>query len=422
VPPVGKFLERIQGIVWGDGVRDTSAYFDDHGIVIDALGRDAGKPALLVRGLDARNAPTEVFRVNKDGSVSWVGQPLDVRNYGALGDGAADDRAALLAAEAALGAGGGAVRIPPGTYKLASSTALARTTVLLLDGGATLAPAAGTTLTIRGVVRAGPYPVFAGAGTVVLSTPQLVHPEWWGAKADVQTSTTGASITASTTTLTVSWASFTSDDVGKTVVVCGAGPSGAPLITTISAIIGGTQVTLAAAASTTVSNGKVAWGTDSTTALQACLDTISTAVHRVQVSGRYGATRLRVQPYTVLEGLSQLDFSGFYRFGAGAGGPFLAATASAQGIRFENFIVDCMQVGGTLGGIELGTDSHANALASGGYLRNVKVKNALGWAFDVRANVCILENLWAQHDLALPSGPRPPAGSARSTPSATRSS
>src|SRR5262245_13809802 len=57
--------------------------------------------------------------------------------YAAAGDGTTDDRAALLAAEAALPAAGGALYLPPGTYRLASSTAFKRTTTLLFLGGAT---------------------------------------------------------------------------------------------------------------------------------------------------------------------------------------------------------------------------------------------------------------------------------------------
>ena len=67
---IGKALKRVEGLVWGDQVRDASVYFDDLGLVIDAFGRDAGAHALLVRGLDSRNQPTELLRLNKDGALS----------------------------------------------------------------------------------------------------------------------------------------------------------------------------------------------------------------------------------------------------------------------------------------------------------------------------------------------------------------
>jgi hypothetical protein len=331
----------------------------------------------------------------------------NVQGYGALGDGVHDDRAAILAAEAALGAAGGAVFLPPGTYRLAASTTLRATTILLSFGGATLAPAAATTLTVLGAVRAGQDRLFSGSGTVTLSQPQTIYPEWWGAAADVQTSVAGASITSGQTALTLSWASLTAADVGKALVVVGAGAAGAPLVTTIAAVTSATTATAGLAASTTVSGGKAAYGTDSTAAIQAALDQVQTARHRIVLTGRYGATKLQLWPYTRLEGLAQMDFSGVYRMGVGIGGPFVAlagAAISAQGLALENLYFDAMQMGTTLGGVDLGTDAHARALASGGYLRNVKVKNALGWAFDVRCNVASFHNLWAQHDVALPAG------------------
>lgn len=63
-----------------------------------------------------------------------------------------------------------------------------------------------------------------------------------------------ASITSGTATLTVSNGDFVSGDVGKLIYVRGAGAAGAVLATTISARTSATQVTLAANASTTVSN------------------------------------------------------------------------------------------------------------------------------------------------------------------------
>jgi hypothetical protein len=63
-----------------------------------------------------------------------------------------------------------------------------------------------------------------------------------------------ASITGGTAALTVTGGNFTSGDVGKLIYVRGAGAAGATLATTVSAYTSATQVTLAANASTTVSN------------------------------------------------------------------------------------------------------------------------------------------------------------------------
>jgi hypothetical protein len=67
-------------------------------------------------------------------------------------------------------------------------------------------------------------------------------------------------MTATSATLTTTASIFASTDVGSTIAVLGAGATGATLTTTISAYTSGTQVTLAVAASTTVSNASVSFG------------------------------------------------------------------------------------------------------------------------------------------------------------------
>jgi len=68
VSALGKRLERFDGFRFGDGVRDSTLYFDGHTLALDVVGRDAGVAAFVVRGLDARNAPLEVVRFDKDGT------------------------------------------------------------------------------------------------------------------------------------------------------------------------------------------------------------------------------------------------------------------------------------------------------------------------------------------------------------------
>lgn len=95
-----------------------------------------------------------------------------------------------------------------------------------------------------------------------------------GIKGDRQQIKTG-SMTSGGTTVTKTGVSFVTGDVGKTILVAGAGVAGATLRTTIAAYISSTQVTVAAAASTTVSSAWVIWGTDDTGALQAAVDTMT---------------------------------------------------------------------------------------------------------------------------------------------------
>ena len=69
-----------------------------------------------------------------------------------------------------------------------------------------------------------------------------------------------AAMTSGSATLTSATAAFVAGDVGKPVTVQGAGASGVPLTTTISAVTNGTTATLAATAGTTVTGQYAAIG------------------------------------------------------------------------------------------------------------------------------------------------------------------
>jgi hypothetical protein len=103
----------------------------------------------------------------------------------------------------------------------------------------------------------------------------IINPAY-GARADGRTAS--GSISAASAQLTVSAGVFAGTDVGKRIVVVGAGPAGAALPTTISAYGSPTQVTLAAPASTTVVGGTAAnllFSTDDRDAIQSTLDALS---------------------------------------------------------------------------------------------------------------------------------------------------
>jgi hypothetical protein len=78
----------------------------------------------------------------------------------------------------------------------------------------------------------------------------------------------GGSITESSKALTVTGAAFTPTDVGKLILVPGAGASGRDLHTTIAGFADAKHVTLTTVASTSVSGKVVIWGTDNTHALR----------------------------------------------------------------------------------------------------------------------------------------------------------
>jgi hypothetical protein len=82
----------------------------------------------------------------------------------------------------------------------------------------------------------------------------------------------GGSISSGSSTLTVSGGSFVAGDIGKQIVVEGAGSNKNSLFTTIGSVTSATQVGLSASASSTVSNRRVVYGTDDSDAIRAARD------------------------------------------------------------------------------------------------------------------------------------------------------
>ncbi len=94
---------------------------------------------------------TPVQQVATAGSLArlWNQMPYNVRNYGALGNGVADDTTAINAAiAAAQTAGGGVVYLPPGTYLVTAPLAVTVAGITILGAGqwaSTIQPKAGFT-------------------------------------------------------------------------------------------------------------------------------------------------------------------------------------------------------------------------------------------------------------------------------------
>lgn len=136
-------------------------------------------------------------------------------------------------------------------------------------GGETPPPAANGTLW---VYHEGEWIAIGGAPP---RPEHEFHVDDYGAAGDSKDAYTG-SISSGNSTLTIvdneKGGTFETDIVGKAIYVKGAGASGADLLTTVATRISATQVTLAAAASTTVSNATVVWGTDDTQAIRDTID------------------------------------------------------------------------------------------------------------------------------------------------------
>jgi len=144
---------------------------------------NAGTPAVFYTWL-----------VDASGTYRWRTETylFNVKDYGAIGDGSADDYTAVNLARAAAESVNGTVFFPRGTYKLGTSITFAYNCTLRLDSGAMLAPDSAKTLRIQGPIDAGLHRIFTGAGTIALypltGTEVLAGPssipeapiQWWG--------------------------------------------------------------------------------------------------------------------------------------------------------------------------------------------------------------------------------------------------
>ncbi len=120
-------------------------------------------------------------------------------------------------------------------------------------------------------------------------------------------SITDGAITASAAILTSASAPFTSGDVGRAIIVRGAGASGADLVTTILSFTNSGSVTLAANASTTVTGASVIWEARAA-------DTMSSHTPWVESAAYSQANRPAFTPGTISGGsvdnsASQAQFS-----------------------------------------------------------------------------------------------------------------
>lgn len=110
------------------------------------------------------------------------------------------------------------------------------------------------------------------------STPAYAFPvSSYGAKGDGKMVTDGAMTSGSAALACITSTPFAAGDVGKAIMVKGAGPTGiTTLVTTVSGFTDSGHLTLAATASTTISGATVMWATDDTAAFQAAVNAATT--------------------------------------------------------------------------------------------------------------------------------------------------
>lgn len=111
----------------------------------------------------------------------------------------------------------------------------------------------------------------------------------FNARPDAQITSDGA-MTSGSPTLTSASGPFKVSDLGKAIIVGGAGASGSALQSTISTFISPSQVSLATSASTTTSGAGVLWGTDNRTAIQSAIAGSSSETIAWAAPGNYMVT------------------------------------------------------------------------------------------------------------------------------------
>lgn len=106
---------------------------------------------------------------------------INVAWFGAVGDGATDDYASLVAAQTEAGSTK-TLFFPAGDYKL--STSLVFTSGIEMEIDATFVPDSARTVTISGPLKSGPHQVFSGSGSVSFGTNnsniEYYPVEWFG--------------------------------------------------------------------------------------------------------------------------------------------------------------------------------------------------------------------------------------------------
>ncbi len=127
----------------------------------------------------------EFLRIShhEDGTLKGCLGVVNVKDYGAVGDGTTDDAAAIVAADAFATGEGGWLFFPPGIYLIRSNITIA--VPVACSPGAILKPAADTKITIQKHIEAGFYQIFdlSLGGTIALTklSASTSAPEHFGA-------------------------------------------------------------------------------------------------------------------------------------------------------------------------------------------------------------------------------------------------
>lgn len=105
---------------------------------------------------------------------------MSVKWFGATGDGATLDTAAITAANAAIAVSGGELYFPQGTYLVNASYSFASNVHVTMHSNAKVTAGTSQTLTFGSTTELPDSQHFAGSMTAVFPNGSMVHPEWWG--------------------------------------------------------------------------------------------------------------------------------------------------------------------------------------------------------------------------------------------------
>lgn len=164
-----------------------------------------------------------------------------------------------------LGLGTAATHDVPATGNASSTQVVLGSDTRLGSGGS---------ISLTTTPTSGPSPTY-GLGTLNIDTFRYAHifnVVDYGAKGDGLDITGAGSITSSANILTDANATFSASDVGKYIMVYGAGAAGVNLVTTISGFTSTHVVTLTANAGTTVTTAEIVYGTPNGAAIQAAIN------------------------------------------------------------------------------------------------------------------------------------------------------
>jgi hypothetical protein len=137
------------------------------GYAADLVGKMRVSGTAEVAGFKMTNSPVAGYVMSSDasGTGTWTaprttsGSEVNVKDYGAVGDGVANDTSAINSAIAAIPSTGGVLLFPAGTYSVSSIAFTAKVSARF-QAGARLSLGVGAVASFYGTIEAGLYQIF----------------------------------------------------------------------------------------------------------------------------------------------------------------------------------------------------------------------------------------------------------------------